>query len=164
MDLVFIRHGHYGSERYATRAGKQAAPLTLRGEEQARAAGMYLAEHGIRPDVVLHTRSRRTRQTAELVLEELGMGGHPVFDIGTSFRSVAGLEAKLRTWSVAHGLSDDAVVFLVGHGPAQDILRTCFSGGTPPPRSGESHAAALVLRTSLAAPPEGRGFFVGVRG
>ena len=162
MDLVFIRHGHYGRESYPTRAAKKAAPLSASGEEHARTAGMYLAEHGLRPDVVLHTSSRRTRQTAELVLEELGMAGHPVSDIGTSFRSVAKLEEKLQKWSATYGIADDAVVFLVGHGPAQDVLRKCFEDG-PPPRSSASYAAALVLHKSPGVPIEGRGFFVGVR-
>jgi len=161
MDLIFIRHGHYGGKAYPTRAEKKAAPLSARGVEDARATGMYLAEHGLRPDVVLHTSSRRTRQTAAVVLEELGMAGHPVIDIGSSFRSLEGLAAKLKKWGALHGFGHGSVVFLVGHGGGQGVLRKCFRDGAPPPKASEDYAAALCLYVPRDGPPEARGFFCG---
>lgn len=43
-----------------------ARPLTPRGQEQARAAGLWLQEKGIVPDIILASDARRTRQTAEI--------------------------------------------------------------------------------------------------
>ena len=161
MHLVFIRHGHYDGKKYRTAAEKAAGPLTARGEEDARSAGMYLGEHAIRPDFVLRTDTERTRQTAQLVLEELGMAEQPVINVGTAFQNLAGLDTKLREWSGAHGISDDSVVFLVGHGNAQDILRKCFEGEPLPPTSKKSYAAALSMHVPAGGRPEGRGFYAG---
>jgi len=47
-------------------------PLTKRGRRDAPKIGRWLHEHGYVPDVVICSTARRTRQTWELVAQELG--------------------------------------------------------------------------------------------
>lgn len=47
-------------------------PLTRRGQEQARAAGAWLLEQGLVPDMLLTSAALRTRQTTVWVSEALG--------------------------------------------------------------------------------------------
>ncbi len=161
MQLIFIRHGHYDKKLHKTRAERDRAPLSAEGEADARRAGTYLGEHAIRPDFVLHTATERTRQTAALVLEELGVTGRPTINVGTTFRNFDGLARKLARWSAQHGIPDESVVFLVGHGSTQDALRKCFTGDALPPTADESHGAWLELFVGPGQAPRAGGFFVG---
>lgn len=163
MQLIFIRHGHYDKERYRTGSARKTAPLSQAGEEDARRAGMDLDERGIRPDFVLHTSTERTRQTAALVLQELGLADHRMINVGSAFRDLDGFARKLATWTAENGITDDSVVFLVGHGSTQDALRKCFSGGSLPPTARQGHGAWLELFVEAGGVPRGGGFFAGRR-
>lgn len=161
--LLFVRHGHYDSEGCRTPAEKKVAPLTPRGEEDVRTTARYLMEHGIRPDVALHSGTARTRQTAELVLEELGVSGVPTHDVGALFSNPAGFVKKWPGWVAACGIGPASVVLLVGHGTTQNALRREFEGPTRPPSAKEAYASALTLHVSVDGSLEGRVFFVGRR-
>jgi broad specificity phosphatase PhoE len=163
MKLFFVRHGHYDKAAHDTAAARKLGPLSPAGEEDARTTGMYLAEHGFRPDLALHTATERTRQTAQLVLEELGLADRPLIDVGSAFRDLDGMARKLAAWKLAHNLTDASVVLLVGHGNTQDLLRRCWTDGAPPPRAREGHAAALEVNVRPDGRVEAGGFFVGRR-
>ncbi|MEV0324879.1 histidine phosphatase family protein [Micromonospora echinospora] len=68
--LVLLRHGK--AERPEGIADRERA-LTERGHVDAAAAGAWLARHGFRPDVVVCSPARRTRQTWQAA--ESGMAG-----------------------------------------------------------------------------------------
>ncbi|OZV80042.1 hypothetical protein CA850_15085 [Micromonospora echinospora] len=68
--LVLLRHGK--AERPEGIADWERA-LTERGHADAVAAGAWLARHGFRPDVVVCSPARRTRQTWQAA--ESGMAG-----------------------------------------------------------------------------------------
>lgn len=99
--LWLLRHAE-------ARSGKpdDERPLTEKGEDQARAAGLAMARLGVTLDVCLTSPKLRARQTAELACEPLGvqvsieprLSGEP-FDANDL---VAGLED----------------VLLVGHDPS----------------------------------------------
>jgi phosphohistidine phosphatase len=57
-------------------------PLAGRGRRDAPAAGRWLREHGCVPDLVICSTARRTRETWDLVLPELGSTPLLVFDPG----------------------------------------------------------------------------------
>jgi phosphohistidine phosphatase len=91
-------------------------PLTERGEEQARSAGLAMARLGVTLDACLTSPKLRARQTAELACEPLGvqvtiepaLAGEP-FDPG----------------EVAAGLED---VLLVGHDPSFSLALHDMTG------------------------------------
>ncbi|GIJ27717.1 phosphohistidine phosphatase [Micromonospora qiuiae] len=71
--LVLLRHAK--AEPPTPDGPDTARPLAARGRADARAAGAWLARHGLLPDVVLCSAALRTRQTWHEV--EMGMTGSP---------------------------------------------------------------------------------------
>ena len=100
---------------------KTKAPLRPEGVEAARQAGSFLRARGIEPELVCTTKTVRTQQTAEHLLEALGRPDLPLH------RHVAGvakggkysLEAKLELWIAAANMSPKTLLF-VGHQSTQD--------------------------------------------
>jgi 2,3-bisphosphoglycerate-dependent phosphoglycerate mutase len=76
--LVLLRHGESTWNRENLFTGWWDADLTDLGEEQARAAGRLMGEHGLRPDVVHTSLQTRAIRTAELALWTLGRSWIPV--------------------------------------------------------------------------------------
>jgi 2,3-bisphosphoglycerate-dependent phosphoglycerate mutase len=78
--LVLLRHGHSEwnlSDRFT---GWTDIPLTEVGLAEGSAAGRRLAQAGCRFDEVHISALKRTRQTAETVLEAMGTPAVPVFE------------------------------------------------------------------------------------
>ncbi|WP_341718341.1 histidine phosphatase family protein [Micromonospora sp. FIMYZ51] len=71
--LVLLRHAK--AEPPTADGIDVARPLAARGRADARAAGAWLARHGLLPDLVLCSAALRTRQTWHEV--QLGMTGMP---------------------------------------------------------------------------------------
>jgi len=67
MLLYLLRH----AEAEAHRADDFSRKLTAKGEKQARAVGVFLADMGIKPDLILTSPVLRAKQTAVLAAEEL---------------------------------------------------------------------------------------------
>jgi phosphohistidine phosphatase len=87
----------------------ESRPLSERGVEEAKAAGLALRRMGVKPDVCLSSPKLRARQTAELACEELGVEV-------TIAETLSG--APFDPTELAPGL--DTVV-LVGHDPALSL-------------------------------------------
>lgn len=69
--VLLVRHAH--AEWPAWRGRDFDRPLTPRGERDAAATGIAIREAGLAPATVLASPARRTRQTAEIILRELGV-------------------------------------------------------------------------------------------
>lgn len=80
--LIIARHGNtFEAGQVPTRVGARTdLPLVAKGEEQAKAIGRYLKEHGYIPDVVYASTLQRTIRTAELAIKETGVT-NPVFSL-----------------------------------------------------------------------------------
>lgn len=66
--LIVLRHGKAAYPPVPD----HERPLAARGNNEAPAAGRWLAEHGLYPDVIVTSDAVRTRQTTTWVLSELG--------------------------------------------------------------------------------------------
>jgi phosphohistidine phosphatase len=101
-------------------------PLANRGRRAAPAAGRWLAEAGIVPDMVLCSTARRARETWELAGQALG-GPAPVrFETGVYQASAVALLELLR------GLPAGArTVIVVGHDPSLPDLAVELAAGQP---------------------------------
>src|SRR5689334_11830769 len=55
-------------------------PLASRGKKDAPKIGAYMSRHGLAPDCVLVSPSKRTQETWELVAPALGKQLHPTFE------------------------------------------------------------------------------------
>jgi phosphohistidine phosphatase len=135
MRIVVVRHGKH--EKVPGRNGL----LTEGGWASARETGRWLASQGIVPELLVHTPTHRTRQTAEALLEALGTDvprGKP--------RTLPRFPAR---WDklvdeLTQLLSADGDVILVGHHPTQQLAERDFGGaafGVPP----DNRGAAFVI-------------------
>lgn len=123
----------------------EARPLTPRGIEQARIAGVALARLGVKLDVCLSSPKRRAMETAQLACEPLGV------EIVTE-AAIAG--ATYEPERLAAGLGN---AMLVGHNPSMsDVLHDMTGarvrlrkGGIAAVKGGE--LMLLMTPTELAA-------------
>ena len=76
--LVLIRHGQSVWNQENRFTGWEDVDLSPLGEEEARAAGRYLADAGVEPDVLHTSLQLRAIRTAELALAALGRSWIPV--------------------------------------------------------------------------------------
>lgn len=78
MILYFVRHGKAG--HHSAAADDDDRQLTDAGVAALKAATPLLRRLNLRPDLVLSSPLPRALQTAELVMEGLGLSGAPVAD------------------------------------------------------------------------------------
>src|SRR3546814_17061037 len=71
-ELILLRHAH--AEPPATGQSDLDRPLSAEGNAEAEAAGRWLQEQRLVPDLVLCSPSRRTRETLEARSEERRVG------------------------------------------------------------------------------------------
>jgi phosphohistidine phosphatase len=121
--LWVLRHAE--AEPHGTRADSDRR-LTARGEAQARAAGVALARLGTSFEAVLYSPKVRARQTAELAAREWSA------DQRARLREHEPLAAGFdgaQALDVAHELSADGRLLLVGHEPDLSSAIAELTGG-----------------------------------
>src|SRR3546814_14051373 len=69
-ELILLRHAH--AEPPAAGQSDLDRPLSAEGNAEAEAAGRWLREQRLVPDLALCSPSRRTRETLESVLGQVG--------------------------------------------------------------------------------------------
>ncbi|GGM43635.1 phosphoglycerate mutase [Micromonospora sonchi] len=123
--LVLLRHA---KAEPPTPDGPDAdRPLAARGRADARAAGAWLARHGLLPDVVLCSAALRTRQTWHEV--EMGMTGSPPEGGPTGPVPVVRYEQQAyeahpdELLTLLRGVeSSTATMLLIAHNPGVSLL------------------------------------------
>jgi phosphohistidine phosphatase len=122
--LVLLRHAKAANP---DRMVDHDRPLTARGHADAAAAGAWLVARGLRPDRVLCSPARRTRETWHSVRVALGDGAQPevvlapaLYDSGAA----AALEL-IRATTAAIG-----VLMVVGHNPTVSAISTILAPDT----------------------------------
>ena len=114
QELILLRHAE---AQVAEASGDDhERALSERGEEEARAAGAWLAEHGVAPDCVLCSPARRTDETARLVLAQLANAPAAV----TAREIYDATPGELLALLDQH--HEARVVMLVGHNPGIERL------------------------------------------
>ena len=118
--LILLRHAH----AEPARPGQTDAdrPLSPTGLAEAEAAGRWLAENGLRPDRVLCSPSRRTRETLEAVLEKIGYVEQRMTD--DIYEATPGTLAGL-----ADANRDAVRLLMVGHNPGFEQLAALMYSG-----------------------------------
>lgn len=78
--LIIARHGNtFGPADTPTRVGKGTdIPLVEKGVRQAQALGLHLLAQGYKPDLVMTSTLKRTIQTAQLAMQDAGLGAVPI--------------------------------------------------------------------------------------
>lgn len=135
-ELILLRHAH--AESAAAGQDDIARPLSGTGLAEARAAGDWLREHGLRPDRVLCSTAARTRDT----LAALGdIGDGEVHEDASIYEASPGSLAAL-----ADANRDAERLLLVGHNPGLEQLAALMHSGQTGDYRGMPPGGIAVLR------------------
>lgn len=127
MQLIIVRHAHADWPNHSGPDFER--PLTDRGVAEARATARAIAAAGHRPTLLLASPACRTRQTAEILAEELQLPPAAVRCVDSLYNASAStLEAELRK----AGKTDQLMV-LVAHNPGVSDLARALSGDPAAP-------------------------------
>jgi len=138
LELILLRH----AEALPATAGDddRQRRLSGHGEQEARAAGKWLASHGARPQRVLCSPAERTRATASLALEALGDSPE--------------LQLADEIYDATPGQHDDVgTVMLVGHNPGIERLVALLVEGRSDDFRGMPPGGLAVLHLNGALEP-----------
>lgn len=136
-ELILLRHAE--AVPLEKTGDDQQRPLSTRGEQEAQAAGLWLAAHGARPDRVLCSPTRRTDETARLALAAIDAAPVPQLAAEIYDASPGELLALLDQ----HG--DAGTVLLVGHNPGIERLVALLVEGRSDEFRGMPPGALAVL-------------------
>lgn len=135
-ELILLRHAHAGSA--AAGQTDLDRPLSGEGLAEAEAAGRWLAGNGRVPDLALCSPARRTRETLEAVLAQIGYVDQRLEDeiYEASPGTLAALADRHR------GVER---LLLVGHNPGLEQLAALMHSGQSGDYRGMPPAGIAVL-------------------
>jgi len=140
--LILLRHAH--AEPAAPGQADLDRPLSPEGLAEAEAAGRWLAEHRLVPDCVLCSPSRRTRETLEAVLGEIGYVDQRLED--GIYEATPGALAAL-----ADAHRETERLLLVGHNPGLERLAALMHSGQSGDYRGMPPGGIVVLSLPVDA-------------
>jgi phosphohistidine phosphatase SixA len=144
-ELILLRHAE--AVPIEKVGDDQQRPLSGRGEQEAQAAGKWLAAHRSRPDRVLCSPSRRTDETARLALA--AMDSPPALQMAGEIYDAS--PGELLALLDQHG--DAETVMLVGHNPGIERLVALLVEGRSDEFRGMPPGALAVLHLNGALEP-----------
>jgi phosphohistidine phosphatase len=120
--------------------------LAPRGEKAARRIGIALAERGWRPDLVLCSTARRTRDTWDLVEAALPPPAPELKLLKSLYLATpSAMLTILRRQPDGH-----RCVVLVGHNPGMHGLAVSLAGGSATPKLREKYPTGALARLDFA--------------
>lgn len=145
QELILVRHAEAETEAASGKDRDRA--LTPHGMEEARAAGVWLATHGVVPNHVLCSPARRAEQTARLLLKEIGSTTIPD-QADEIYNATPGeLLALLDRYGEARA------VLLIGHNPGLERLVALLVEGRSDQFRGMPPAGLAILRFTSPLEP-----------
>lgn len=132
LTFVYVRHGKPRKPVDDSDAANRAKPLSDKGFDDAVAAGQWLLAHGIVPDLVVHTATRRTEETAAIIQEVLGTSLHPLVVPGgfPQGADAGDIDQYVNWWQRQAGRPVRTVMFVGHHTQQHALVREL--GGTRP--------------------------------
>lgn len=145
LELILLRHAE-ALPATASDDDRQRR-LSGHGEQEARAAGRWLASHGARPQRVLCSPAERTRATASLALEALG--DSPELQLADEIYDAT--PGELLALLDQH--DEVGTVMLVGHNPGIERLVALLVEGRSDDFRGMPPGGLAVLHLNGALEP-----------
>lgn len=145
QELILLRHAE--AVPIETSGDDEQRPLSARGEQEAQAAGLWLAAHGIRPERVLCSPTRRTDETTRLALAAIDAAPVPQMAPEIYDASPGELLALLDQHA------DVGTVMLVGHNPGIERLVALLVEGRSDEFRGMPPGALAVLHLDGSLEP-----------
>lgn len=124
--ILLLRHAK--SSRGDASLADIDRPLSPRGQKSARRIGRHMAAEGLRPDLVLCSPSRRTRETLGFVAQELGDALSCLIEPRIYLAEARALLALVRT-----APEEVERLMLVGHDPGLPGLALALTRGQSGP-------------------------------
>lgn len=119
LRLLLLRHSKAG---WPPATHDAERPLAKRGQAAAPLIGQYMKDHGLEPDLVLVSSSRRTRETWDLIRPIMG-------DIETRFDGRIYEAPVGRLVSVLQEVGPNVgTVLMIGHNPGCEDLAAYLTG------------------------------------
>jgi phosphohistidine phosphatase len=150
-DLLLLRHAK------ASQSGEAGSdyerPLTRRGRRDAPRIARWMRTQELVPDCIVASPSRRTRETAELLLDEMGL---PAEVLRWDERAY-GADVTTLLHLLADAPGEARRILLVGHNPGlEDLVRHLGGETAREPEKGKFFppCALAHLRVPSAAWPE----------
>jgi phosphohistidine phosphatase len=144
-ELILLRHAE--AVPIETDGDDMQRPLSPRGEQEAQAAGLWLATHGLKPERVLCSPSRRTDETTRLALAAIDSAPVPQ----TADEIYNASPGELLALLDQHG--DAGTVMLVGHNPGIERLVALLVEGRSDEFRGMPPGALAVVHLNGALEP-----------
>ena len=141
-EIILLRHAH--ADPASTGQSDMDRPLSPEGLAEAEAAGRWLREHGLVPDRVLCSPSRRTRETLEAVLGAVGYVDQRLEP--SIYEATPGTLMEL-----ADGHQDAERLLLVGHNPGLEQLASLLASGQSGDFRGMPAGGIAVLKLPAGA-------------
>ncbi len=141
-ELILLRHAH--AEAAAPGQADLDRPLSAEGLAEAESAGRWLKNNGWVPDCVLCSPSRRTRETLEAVLGEVGYIDQRI-EPSIYEATPGGLIA------LADAHRDVGRLMLVGHNPGLERLAALLHSGQSGDYRGMPPGGVAVLTMPVDA-------------
>lgn len=141
-ELILLRHAH--AEAAAHGQADLDRPLSAEGLAEAESAGRWLKDNGWVPDCVLCSPSRRTRETLEAVLGEVGYIDQRI-EPSIYEATPGGLIA------LADAHRDVGRLMLVGHNPGLERLAALLHSGQSGDYRGMPPGGVAVLTMPVDA-------------
>jgi phosphohistidine phosphatase len=122
-------------------------PLAGRGRRAAKAMARYLEAEGIRPDLVLCSSARRTRETLELAKGAWGDGVET--NVGEALYGASESELLAHLKALPEEVGS---VMMIGHNPGlEDLALALASDGAGLARMSEKYPTAALATIDLPA-------------
>ena len=119
--LLVLRHG---KSAYPEGVADIDRPLAPRGQRDAVAAGQWLRDQALAPDLVVCSVAERTRQTWDLISDQLGVAGADS-DVVRYDPQLYNAGVEDLTGIIREAPAEVAILALVGHNPASaDLVLT----------------------------------------
>ena len=145
--VILMRHAKSG--RAEPGMGDHDRRLGERGRLAASVMAHWLDQQGYRPDHVLCSSARRTRETVELMRK--AVHSLPLPDISETLYHASPGALKLH---LTHLPTDCVCALLIGHEPGLSTFLRCFGGSTAKPEFSRAYdhlptAAMAVLEVDI---------------
>jgi phosphohistidine phosphatase len=144
-ELILLRHAE--AQPAAAGGEDRTRRLSGHGEQEARAAGKWLASHGAKPDRILCSPAERAHATAVLALDALGKT--PALESVKEIYDATPGELL----AVLDKHEDAGTVLLIGHNPGIERLVALLVEGRSDEFRGMPPAGLAVLHLNGALEP-----------
>ena len=145
-ELILLRHGKSDWDNDESDFNR---PITDRGKRGAQRIGVWLAQQGLKPDMVISSPAQRAKLTAQKMMKAMGETDHYIVYDARIY--AASLEELVEVLSC---ISEDTKrVILVGHNPGlEEILYFLCADKISLGKDGKLLTTATLAHLSLASP------------